>query len=509
MSTVVRYGKSTVILLMALVATSICAGAQDSTYLRLDGANSGLRKAAGQVRYPGGYPGANFGAKVSAAIAALGGGGTVDATGLGGVQSMSATINIPDGVTVLLGSGLQLTSSVCPVFELNRDSHLQGAGAWVNAGIGTYITTNSSNCNAITTGLFSTVEKLTIDNTALTNTNSNGIYCNAGGFNNVRFVRINNFSKGVYVNRDYYDVFEGVQAAICNYGAYFDNTDSDVWILGEVVCSNPEMVAGFHVGGWGITLINPDVENVSGNVGTAYDVTGSSDTIINPYFENVATGIMLEAGALKNTILAGTGQAALSSFTAAEGADPTNNAIHITNGGGADSLEYPDSNLSTANFVDFDTSTGTRLMRFQHDNEPITSLSLVWGPDIGSPSAPLPYTAGSLAPLNVSRLYAPQMLSAFRINPDISGVVNMDLSQGEMQEFTLNGDVTSFSFTKNYAAERATVEIYQLAPGGHAWYWSSNIKGGMAVNRGLGMTSAQSFQFDGTNWIALGPGFSY
>jgi hypothetical protein len=101
------------------------------------------------------------------------------------------------------------------------------------------------------------------------------------------------------------------------------------------------------------------------------------------------------------------------------------------------------------------------------------------------------------------------MLSAFRKNADVSGKVTMDLTQGEMQEFQINGNVTAFSFTNNWESERATVEIFQLAPGGNAWCWSSNIKGGMAVNRGLGMTSVQSFQFDGTNWVALGPGFSY
>jgi len=506
MFTVMTNGKSALtFLLVALVVTPVWTGAQDSIYLRLDGGNSNLLTTIARVKYAAAYPGANFGSKVSAAIAALNGGGTVDATGLSGVQSMSATINVPNGVTVLLGSGLQLTSSVCPVFQLHWDSHLRGAGAWVNAGIGTYITTNSSSCNAITTGIFSTVENLTISNTALTNTSSNGIFSASGGDNNVRFVRINNFSTGVYVNHDYYDVFEGIQVVTCNYGAYFDDTTSDVWIMGNVLCGNPGMVAGFHLGGYGITLINPDVENSGGQFGIGYDVVGSSDTIIAPYFENVAIGIQLEAGALRNTISGGTSGGSGATFVPAEGANVIENSIHITGGGGGESLAFPDSNLATANFLDFDDPVGNSLMRFQHDEGPITSLSLVWGPQIPSP----PYTPGSLAPLKVSRLFAPQMLSAFGKNADVSGKVTMDLTQGEMQEFQINGNVTAFSFTNNWESERATVEIFQLSPGGNAWCWSSNIKGGMAVNRGLGMTSVQSFQFDGTNWVALGPGFSY
>ena len=504
-----------ILLLMALVATPICAYAaveastQDSTYLRLDGANSGLLTAVGQVRYARGYPGADFGAKVSAAIAALGStGGTVDATSLSGSQSMSATIKIPNGVTVLLGSGLNLTSSVCPVFQLQYGSHLKGAGAWVNAGITTYITTNSSNCNAITTGVFSTVEKLTIDNTALTNTNSNGIYSFGGGDNNVRWVRINNFSKAVYVKQDYYDVFEGIQAIGCNYGAYFDSplTAANTWIGGNVQCNNAEMVAGFYLGATGITLINPTVENAGGVFGIGYHIVGTGNTLISPYFENVLTGIQLEPGAVQNFISGGTSGGGGASFVAAEGADVTQNSLRMTGAGGTGGNLFPDSNLATANFLDFDDATGNRLLRFQHDGAPITALSLVWGPEAPSP----PYTPGYLAPLNVSRLFAPQMFSAaVKINLGVSGTVTMDLTQGEMQEFRINGNVTSFSFTNQWQSERATIEIFQLFPGGQSWQWSSNIKGGMDVDPGIGKTSVQSFQYDGTNWVALGPGFSY
>lgn len=57
------------------------------------------------IRYADQFPGADAGAKISAAIADLPGtGGTVDARGLQGTQAGTATVTIPANVTVLLGA---------------------------------------------------------------------------------------------------------------------------------------------------------------------------------------------------------------------------------------------------------------------------------------------------------------------------------------------------------------------------------------------------------------------
>jgi len=481
-------------------------GPYDTTYLRLDGTNSGSLMAIGQVKYAAAYSGANFGAQVSAAIAALGQNpGTVDATSLTGSQSMSATITVPNGVTVLLGSGLTLTSSVCPVFYLQDASNVLGAGAWENSGVGTYITTNSPNCNAIHTGIFSRVERLTIDNTALTNSNSSGIYSSGGGDNNVRFVRIVNFSTAVNVPQDYYDVFEGIQAVTCNYGGYFGGpSTSNIWILGNVQCGAAQ-ISGFYLGGSGITLINPDVENSGGSFGIGYDIAGASNTLIAPYFENVVTGIQLEAGAVQNYIEGGTNGGVGSAFVPAAGADPTQNSINVSGAGGHDGMLFPQSSVTTATVLDFDDSVGNSLLRFQHDTDPVTGLCLVWGPQAPSP----PYTPGRLAPLNVGRLSAAQIYGGVQIYQQVSGQVIMDLTQGEMQQFQLNGNVTLFSFANPMNGERATVEVFQCYPGNNSWQWAGNIRGGMAINTGSGRTSVQSFQYDGTNWVAISPGFSF
>lgn len=85
------------------------------------------------IRIAASFPGADMGAKVSAAIADLAGaGGTVDARGLTGVQGISTTVIIPAKTTVILGPVV----CTCTVQAFS----LEGTGAELlgqGAGVGT------------------------------------------------------------------------------------------------------------------------------------------------------------------------------------------------------------------------------------------------------------------------------------------------------------------------------------------------------------------------------------
>src|SRR6266568_1126075 len=75
-------------------------------------------------------------------------GGTCDATGLIGAQTLSSTVTVPANTTVLLGAG-QFTSSVCPLFTLGNSSVLRGLASENSTAATTLTYSGSSSCAMI------------------------------------------------------------------------------------------------------------------------------------------------------------------------------------------------------------------------------------------------------------------------------------------------------------------------------------------------------------------------
>lgn len=87
------------------------------------------------TKYCESFAGATFDVKVNACLAAVValGGGTADARGLTGAQTISATIVIPDKVRLLVAP-VTGTSTVTPIFHLDKSCGLFGSGGLVEPG---------------------------------------------------------------------------------------------------------------------------------------------------------------------------------------------------------------------------------------------------------------------------------------------------------------------------------------------------------------------------------------
>lgn len=76
-------------------------------------------------------------------------------------------------------------------------------------------------------------------------------------------------------------------------------------------------------------------------------------------------------------------------------------------------------------------------------------------------------------------------------------------------KMVLAGNVTGAAFINHVRSQLYSIVIQQPPAGGFDFQWPASVKGGMAIGTGPNETSAQLFQSDGVNLLALAPGVIY
>ena len=291
--------------------------------------------------YASHFSGADAGAKIAACVAALPArGGTCDARGLSGAQSISAEISVPANAVLILGHAT-FTATAVPVFTLHANSQLIGQGALaiptegttiVLSGI-TGVAVKAAGLNA-STGIV--VKNIHVKGTWAVNSSDDGsIGFDFQGMANgwIAYNRAEHFYRGFRSgfptwkwNCDCYNLYVDNQVVGARIGVDFQpSTNKATWSGGGVQPFG-KGGAGFRLEGLNIVLISPDVENFAG--GTAFDILTSAHQILSPYIEAGGTAITFEGKARSNQVTGGTSSSlSAGAVMYADGADIVTNVV--------------------------------------------------------------------------------------------------------------------------------------------------------------------------------------
>lgn len=177
--------------------------------------------------------GSNLALLIQAAIDALGAnGGTVDARAYVGTQTFSASITLTTNVTLLLGPG-DFTANAMPVFKMQTDSVLKGAGH-----LATEITSNGTSHGVQSevpgTGASNLIiQDLRFNNTSRTNAGAIGVNFQNVLASRVHNVTVVNFETSFYVQgAAYYNEFFSCEAVTAVTGWKIENGGHETIIYG-------------------------------------------------------------------------------------------------------------------------------------------------------------------------------------------------------------------------------------------------------------------------------------
>jgi hypothetical protein len=292
------------------------------------------------------FPGTDAGAKMRAAINALGTkGGTVDARALTGMQRINSAITVPDKVTLLLGQTV-FTATVVPVFKLGSDSRLIGEGA---LGVPTEATliqlSGTSGGSAVLGGAAGVVIKSI--HLKGNSTTDGSIGFDLQGLNNgwLAYNRVEHFAEGFRVGWphnhwkcDCYNLFIDNQVVGAATGVDFDDsTYKNTWIGGNVQPFGTGGI-GYRLVGGANVLFSPDVENF--NHGIALDFIGAGNAAYNLYAEAGGTVIQFEARTAHNFVW-GMNAASVSSFEQYITTDTISNIVYANDTGPGGGTLWP------------------------------------------------------------------------------------------------------------------------------------------------------------------------
>jgi hypothetical protein len=136
------------------------------------------------------------------------------------------------------------------------------------------------------------------------------------------------------------------------------------------------------------------------------------------------------------------------------------------------------------------TSSGVLNLAF--DFNPQTANKILAGPVSGGLGA---VTARSMAPADLP----PVANVAFASNAVFNGAVSDSFIM------TLTGNVTAPTFVGGIAGVTYTFVIKQDSSGNHTFAWPANVIGGDTIDPTANSRNVQSFIFDGTNLLSVGP----
>lgn len=305
---------------------------------------TGDRSPAKQVDgtlYASQFPGADAGAKIAACVAALPErGGTCDARGLSGAQSISAGISVPANAVLLLGHAT-FRATAAPVFTLHANSQLIGQGALAIPIEGTTIVLSGVTGVAVKSAGLSASTGIVVKNIHVKGTwvpsspddGSIGFDFQGMASGWIAYNRAERFYRGfrsgfpdVKSNCDCYNLYIDNQVVVSKIGVDFQpSTSKSTWIGGNVQ-PHGKGGTGFRLEGGNIVLISPDVENFAG--GTAFDILTSAHLILSPYAEAGGTAIRFEGKARSNQVVGGSSASLRAGAVLyADGADPVTNVV--------------------------------------------------------------------------------------------------------------------------------------------------------------------------------------
>ena len=246
--------------------------------------------------------GADFGAKVNAAIAALpAGGGTVDARSLSGAQSSSATIvegSDSKPVTLLWPTGTVTLASGMQV-ERFQGSHNIGRGMNVTKIVGSgaqpvFVYGGSGN------DWYEDIEGMSVSNAT-----SGGESFN---FSNLAFSTVSNVAAigdtailmgGVVGGCACYNIFDNVKAGGTSYGwKILGIANQNQWFGGSASATGTAVLLSANPGMWnpgGNDFYSLDIENA----GTAIDDYGANNVFVGGWHEANTHDVILELNAQK------------------------------------------------------------------------------------------------------------------------------------------------------------------------------------------------------------------
>lgn len=136
------------------------------------------------------------------------------------------------------------------------------------------------------------------------------------------------------------------------------------------------------------------------------------------------------------------------------------------------------------------TSSGVLNLAF--DFNPQAANTILAGPASGGLGA---VTARAQVPADLP----PGVVVPFSATPVFNGGTNIAFIM------TLTGNVTSSTFGGGAVGQIYTFEIKQDSAGNRTFAWPANVKGNGAIDPTPNITNVQSFMWDGTNLVPVGP----
>lgn len=300
-----------------------CSGAP-STYVHTIGgcASPGTPTLPSGVLYATNYTGADGGAQIQACLNALPAtGGTCDARGLTGAQSISTALNIPAYDVLILGDATY-SSGLLPTVTWNNSSSIIGSAMFPNStAAGTqfrYTGTGSAGSfmECATTSCFNvTVKDIYLRRTGTPAQDLafgiDTLNTHSSLFQNVYISLFDyDWHVGGGTNGSYYNDFIHTQGQTgSTYGYYIGQNGNQNTFL-HPTCNSGAVSTEtcYYINAVNTVMSNPDAETSGAGIAGAFDIEGRSNTIYDPYIEGTyATPVKIGSSAAFNVILGGSG----------------------------------------------------------------------------------------------------------------------------------------------------------------------------------------------------------
>ncbi|MGD1156641.1 MAG: hypothetical protein ABSA41_12515 [Terriglobia bacterium] len=243
--------------------------------------------------------GNNWGAKVSAAFALLPvTGGTVDARGLSGMDTITSTVTVPPNVTLLVGKS-QIYCSVTPclnyqygdrILGMNPfvdwfSTNLAGTVFWENGLSGVLVATTGSPIFS-ELGNFAVANQTSVTSGTIVNTGV-GIMtdgANSSNFHDLQTIGfVDGFATDAYGNGTYYNSYDRISATNCTYACFVigpitnSNSFNNLTLMPQVTAGPTYMANALAVmGGSGDTIGHVDMQNFNDSLGVAVGISGTA-----------------------------------------------------------------------------------------------------------------------------------------------------------------------------------------------------------------------------------------
>jgi len=508
------------------------------------------------VRYASGFPGADAGAKIAAAIADLpANGGTIDARGFGATtQSVSATITVGAIQTLLCdpATTFQPASAALDMFTVNVNGKIRGCSVdvtnqpaysgkvfkftddyrdgnvtslediriladGVTTGVGIYLAGSDSGTQSIA---FLSLAKIRIwglsKGLQIVGSGSVG-FVNGNHFSDiqisgsVRGIDITTSGTGQVDGNLFSNISYQYKAASTQYGLYIDSNSGglivrnqflglDIWDTpAALIISGAGSTTNLLIGRFDGTTADNENNKIWNVFTDQYAGRLNVDGLLDLKPQSSRFGFTLTGplagtdGATQTGILV---QPTLSPVATTTNVQSIWVMPDVVAGAGVTITNRYGLRVSAGSKTGAGTLTNAYGLYVENPAGGTNTYTAFLEGQTGIGKTP-----GANAQLDVAKSIVSGVNTV-----TFSATPTFDASLGNTQKITLTGNVTSSTLSNASTGQTINFLIRQDATGSRTFVWPTNVKGGMTIGATLNTCSAQSFIFDGTNAYATGAG---